>query len=159
MNIVEVLNVVTSNVIPELMYTPVTNSITLEVHNIPTIPGVDWSIDGTLITWESLDYDIEIGDSIVVRYEYSTENYSNDGIGDKNKVITVEETVRVRSVNNLAKLMYTPIISSIILRLNGVEVSSELYSIDNRSILWGYIEAGYDIEVTDIVEVIYNYLV
>lgn len=47
------LTVVTQNIVPKLIYTPVVGSFTLKVNSVLKIEGVDWTRSGREVTWIS----------------------------------------------------------------------------------------------------------
>lgn len=70
---VEVLTIAIKNVIPDLAFTPIANTlIVFPVGSVGT-EAVDWSLSTKTIIWDEITagYDLEVGDIVIVRYNYN----------------------------------------------------------------------------------------
>lgn len=71
---VETFIISVQNIISNLVFEPIINALMVFVINkgYPTNPTTDWSISGATITWNQIGagYNLEVGDIVVVDYNY-----------------------------------------------------------------------------------------
>lgn len=145
---VDSLTVLTQNVIPDLTYYPEENSITIDAAGASTVPGVTWSISNKTVTWNAVaaSYDLEVGDSVVVSYEYDPSTERNGGTIQRNslrepKTITIE--------NRVPPLAHIPYGGILEISVNSVPTNGVGWSLQDNIVTWDEEVSGYNLDIGD----------
>jgi hypothetical protein len=121
---VENLEIITQNVIPQLAEIPIDNAVMMLAVGAPAIPTSEYTVDEQTIIWNDVvaGYDLEIGEVVVVDYEYD-DVYPYDGSDPTMNPVFLSYNLTVAEEDIVPKLIHGPEAATLVVKVNDVVVT------------------------------------
>jgi hypothetical protein len=120
----ENLTIIAQNVIPQLAETPLNDVVMMIAGGAPAIPVNEYTVSDKTITWDevSAGYDLEIGEIVVVDYEYDDGEGTVPPYDPSDPAMNpsfVEYDMIVAEENIVPKLVHVPVASTLVVMVDG----------------------------------------